>query len=163
MIFMWKNKEISDEEYASALFQLSKIEQEKEKLEYLSKTGAYCAHIQLMNRFDELLIQLKRANLDIDRELDLCRKRLLAELREDIFSCPDVLEKVDSMIEDIENTEVFLPDHLMVLKPTLNQMRCLKHQKEGNQYLISYITDLQKTEDDCIKVKLRYEKNHRRK
>ena len=160
---MRKNKKISEEEYFSSLLQLSKIEQEKEKLKYLSTSGTYCAHIQLMSRFDELLIQLKRANLAIDIELDLCRKRLLVQLTGDIISCSKVLEKVDSMIEDVENTLVFLPDHLMFLKPTLAQIRYLNHQKEGNQYLISYITDLQKTEETCIKTKLRYEKTNRRK
>lgn len=156
---MLGRKPISEEEYQFALSELSRIHQEKEKLEYLCETGSYNAHIQLNSDFLELLIHLKRVNTQIDGELDLYHKQLVSELLLDISSC-NVEEKVNLIVQqrlEKENDQylIAVPSSL---EPILDRVVSLVHEREGNQYLIQHITELVDTENQCMKTKRCYEK-----
>jgi len=95
-------------------------------------------------------------NTQIDGELDLCYKKLASELFLDISSYCNVEEKVNLIVQqrlEKDDDAQYLIVFPSSLEPILDRVVCLVHQREGNQYLIQYITELVDTENQCMKTK----------
>lgn len=130
-----KNRIVSEEEYQSALLQLSNIMREKERLKCLNESGNYNAHIQLGSSFEESLINLKRNNMRIDQNLELYRKSILSEFLATTRSDFDIIEKLDFIIEQ-KLVGLDTDEGSIGFEAIFDEMVCLNRQKEANQYLI---------------------------
>lgn len=152
-----KKKTISEEEYQYAFYQLDMIQKEKDKLAYLSETGAYQAHIKLAKTFEELLINISRSNTELDSLIKLTAKKIISELNFEeptnktlnkelkLFLTKNINFDELSFIVNINgkiliNPEITFDDFII---KSLN----LQNQKTANQQLFDYIKSL--TEEEC--------------
>lgn len=156
-----KKKTISEEEYQYAFYQLDMIQKEKDKLAYLSETGAYQAHIKLAKTFEELLINLSRANTELDSLIKLATKKIISELNIKepthktlnkelkLFLTKNInFDELSFIVNNNEkiliNPEITFDDFII---KSLNNIISLQNQKTANQQLFDYIKSL--TEEEC--------------
>lgn len=172
-----KRKIISKEDYQTANYQLEMIQREKDKLAYLSETGTYQAHIKLAKTFEELLINLSRANTELDSLIKLTVKKIISELNLENTTHSVLNEELKLLLAEsinidelsyITNKEGRLYINQDFALETsmiehLNNIINFHNQKTANQQLFDYINSLIKEENKCHKIVAVYQKQNKKK
>lgn len=162
-------EKITEEKYQKILERLSFIAGEKLALETLVENKKYIAHLQLANNFEELLININRNNIEIDREIErtiliflennVINEKIKQELRKmiDLYQITiEIKTPIEEQDEPLEFTSINA--HYPGFQEVSTVIKDGIAKKKANNFLKEYIMNLQKEEETLQTQKNRYEK-----
>lgn len=164
-----QKKQITEEEYQEIIKRLDEIEAIKETLKLSVEVQKYKAHFPLAGNFEELLINLKRNNHEIDAKLDLAIKQFLNS----ITANKEIKKKIGMIIttqremletkNEIQAAEMpaefaSITAHYPGFQQIYTTMQDEINKKHANNYLMEKVEILQNQFDTLLSQKIQYEK-----